>query len=357
MMRRATSEARRGTWALLAGMALLVAAAVPQAAAAAKQAVQVNTGGVNHIRGATAQLNGTVDAPTITTSVYFNYGPTTAYGHQTKAIVVPPPSPAKAVKVGEQVTGLLVGWHYRMCASFTNPTKGPETVCGAKDVVFTGGSKATKLKIVLPKGKEERLSVVYGGTLELGGSLSGNARASHGLALQATPFPFTAPFTTLGGTTVSSRTGAFVFKVARVLQSLEVRILTTDARPTYSPVLTIRVSPRITLHVRSAGKVGLYRLFGTVAPARPGAPLTIQQLLPQKASSKRSGPAPHSVSSTILKKATKSLSRFSVIVSLSGTFHYRAYVKLPKGAVESGHGADVLIKAPTSKGTTKHKHH
>ena len=357
MMRQAISEARRGTWALLAGMALLAAAAVPQTAAAApKQSVHVSTGGVSHIRGATAQLNGTVVAPGITTSVYFNYGPTTAYGHQTKAITVPPPSPAKAVKVGEQVTGLLTGWHYRMCASFTNPAKGPETICGTKDVVFSGGGKAGNLKFVLPKGKEERLSVVYGGTLELEGSLSGNAKASHGLAMQATPFPFTDPFTTLGGTVVSSRTGTFIFKVARMLQSLEVRILTTDPRPTYSPVLTIHVTPRITLHVRSAGKVGLYRLYGTVSPARPGAPLTIQELLPQKASSKRSGPAPHSVGSTIVKKATKSLSRFSVIVSLSGTFHYRAFVRLPKGAVESGTSANVLIKAPASKGTTKHKH-
>ena len=72
------------------------------------------------------------------------------------------------------------------------------------------------------------------------------------------------------------------------------------------------------------------------------------------AQSKREGPAAHAVGSTKLKKATKRLSRFSVIVNLSDTFRYRAFVRLAgKGAIESGHSANVLIKAP--KGTTKHK--
>ncbi len=350
-----TAGTRSGAPALLAGLALLASAVAPAQAGATPPLVRVNTGKATHIRGTTAQFNGTVAAPGITTSVFFRYGPTVAYGHQTKAVTVPPPSPPKAVKIGEPVTGLLAGWHYQMCASFTNPAKGPETVCDPKDTTFTGGSKANVLKFVLPKGKEERLSVVYGGTLELAGSLTGKASPGHGLSLQTTPFPFTAPFTTVGASILSSRTGTFVFRVARVLQNMEVRIVTTDLRPIYSPVLTVHVTPRITLHVRSAGKTGLYRLYGTVSPARPGAPLTIQQLVPQKPSSKRSGPAAHSVASTTLKKATKTVSRFSVIVNLSGTSHYRAFVKLPKGAIESGQSANVLIKAPASTGPAKRK--
>jgi hypothetical protein len=346
---------RRGASALLAGAALIAAAAAPGTAGAAAPLVRVTNGKVTHVRGASAQFNGTVVAPGITTSVYFRYGPTTAYGHQTKAVTVPPPSPPKAVKVGQPVSGLLAGWHYQMCAAFTNPAKGPETVCATKDSTFSGGSKANALKFVLPKGKEEKVSVVYGGTLELAGSLTGKDSASHGLSLQATPFPFTAPFTTVGAGVVSSRTGSFIFRVARVLQDMQVRIVTTDLRPDYSPVLTVHVTPRITLHFRSAGKTGLYRLYGTVSPARPGAQLTIQQLTPQKPSSKRSGPAAHSVTSTTLKKATKTQSRFSVIVNLSGTFHYRAFLKLPKGAVESGPSANILIKAPAATGKGKRR--
>jgi len=348
---------RRGTWALLAGTALLALAASPGTAGAATPPVRVVTGSVTHVRGTTAQLNGQVIAPGIATSVFFKYGPTLAFGHQTKALAVPPPPEPKAVKIGEQVVGLLPGWHYQICATFTNPANAVvETVCDTNpkdDKSFKGPNTSSKFKFVLPKGKEERVSVIYGGTLELTGALKGTNSASHGLSLQGTPFPYTDPFTTLGATVLTSRTGSFTFRVPRMLEDTQLRILTTDTRPVYSPVVTVHVTPRITLHVRSAGKTGLYRFYGTVAPSRPGVQLAIQQLTPQKATSKRSGPAAHSVGSTLLKKATKSLSRFSVIISLSGTFHYRAFVRLPKGAIESGSSANVLIKAP--KTATKHK--
>jgi hypothetical protein len=350
-----TTATRRGRRALPLAAALLGLAASPSSAGASTSPVRVATGNVAHVRGTTAQLNGVVVAPGITTSVFFKYGPTVAFGHQTKALTVAPPSPPRAVKVGEQVVGLLTGWHYQICATFTNPTNAAvETVCDTKhDRTFSGGSASSKFKFVLPKGKEERLSVIYGGTLELTGSLSGKDNANHGLSLQATPFPYTAPFTTAGAPILSSRTGAFVFRVPRMLQDTQLRILTTDTRPIYSPVVTVHVTPRISLHFRSAGKTGLYRFYGTVSPARPGTQLTIQELTPQKASSKRSGPAAHTVVSTLLKKATKTVSRFSVIVNLSGTFHYRAFVRLPKGALESGASANVLIKAP--KTAVKHK--
>jgi hypothetical protein len=351
--RRAVTKG--GMRALPAAAALLGLAVSSGTATAAGPPVRVATGNVAHVRGTTAQLNGVVVAPGITTSVFFKYGPTLAFGHVTKALTVAPPSPPRAVKVGEQVTGLLAGWHYQICATYTNPANAAvETVCDTKhDRTFTGGSASSKFKFVLPKGKEERLSVIYGGTLELTGSLTGKDAANHGLSLQTTPFPYTDPFTTVVASILSSRTGSFVFRVPRMLQDTQLRILTTDTRPIYSPIVTVHVTPRITLHFRSAGKTGLYRFYGTVAPARPGAQLTIQELEPQKASSKRSGPAAHTVISTVLRKATKTVSRFSVIVNLSGTSHYRAFVRLPKGALESGSSANVLIKAP--KGAVKHK--
>src|SRR5262249_17836530 len=114
----------------------------------------------------------------------------------------------------------------------------------------------------------------------------------------------------------------------------------------YSPTITVPVAPRVTLHVASSKHTGLYRLYGTVAPARNGAVVQIQQLLPGKARSRREGPSTHGVGATVLKKATSKLSRFSVIVKLSGNYRYRAFVKLPKGVLESGHSANVLIKAP-----------
>ena len=42
-------------------------------------------------------------------------------------------------------------------------------------------------------------------------------------------------------------------------------------------------------------------------------------------------------------------------IRLSGTFHYRAFVRLPKGAIESGHSANVLIKAPKATAIKRRK--
>lgn len=303
------------------------------------------TSGVSHISGTTGELDGTVNTEGLATTYFFEYGPTVAYGTKTKEVAVPIPSPLKTVKVGQTVTGLLAGYHYRINGFYTNRAGVRVAAVPGADKSFNGG-KAGKLKFSVGKGKEEQVSAVYGSVVELSGSLTGLGNANKPLGLQATPFPFTAPFTTLGGTVVSTRTGSFTFNVTRVTQNTEFRFVALSPRPLYSPIVPVRVTPRITLHVRSAGHTGLYRIYGTVAPARTGVAVVIQKLVPQKAASKRSGPRAQAVGSTVLKRATSSLSRYSAIVSLSGTFHYRVFVRLPKGALDSGASANVLIRGP-----------
>jgi hypothetical protein len=337
---------------LATAAAALACLALPSAAlAAGEPTAHFSTGGVSHVSGTTAQLQGAVNTEGLATSYFFEYGPTTTYGSKSKEVAVPIPAPLKVVKVGQTVTGILPGYHYRIVGRYTahdGKVVGP--VPGA-DRSFTGG-KTSKLKFVVAKGREEQISTTYGSLLSLGGSLTGLGNAGKPLSLQATPFPFTAPFTTLSGTVLSTRTGSFTFNVAKITQNTEFRFVALAPRPVYSPVVLVHVVPRITVHVRAAGRTGVYRIYGTVAPARPGAPVVVQQLLPQKAQSKRSGPRPHSVGGTSLKRATGTLSRYSVIVNLSGTFRYRVFVRLPKGALESGNSANVLIRAP--KATAKH---
>ncbi len=311
------------------------------------------TGGVSHVSGTSAQLEGSVNTEGLATTYFFEYGPTVTYGLKSKEVAVPIPAPLKVVKVGQLVTGILPGYHYRIVGKYTSGAGKLETVPGG-DKSFTGG-KAGKLRFVVAKGKEEQITTTYGSVLSLTASLTGLGNAGKPLSLQATPFPFTAPFTTLGGTVLSTRTGSFTFKVARITQNTEFRFVALNPRPVYSPVVLVHVSPRISLHVRSAGQTGLYRMYGTVAPARPGAALVVQQLTPQKANSKRSGPRPRAVGTTVLKRATSTLSRFSVIVKLSGTWHYRVFVRLPKGSLESGASANVLIRGPRE--TAKRHHH
>ena len=222
----------------------------------------------------------------------------------TKAVAVPLPNPPKSVRVGQTVTGVLAGWHYRIVGIYTPANATTPIELPGADKSFTGG-KLARLKFVVSKDKEDIGTAVYGGGIELSGSLTGIGNAFHPLSLQATLYPFTEAFTTLGGTVSSTRTGSFVFKVARLTGTTEFRFVAIAPRPIYSPTITVPVAPRITLHVRSAGSTGLYRLYGTVAPARNGATVQIQQLLPGKAKRKREGPSAHGVAATVLKRATR----------------------------------------------------
>ncbi len=334
--------------------AVTAAAVVPASAPAATKTTKpkFSTQGVSHVVGTSAQLEGKVTPEGLAVSYFFEYGPTLTYGHATKPVaVVPPTSTTKVIVVGQSVTGLLAGWHYRIVGLWTNSSGVQEKTPG-KDKQFKGG-KSAKTRLSLGKGKEDRVTTVYGGTAEVAGTLTGLNNSKQPLSLQATPFPFTAAFKTLTGTVVTSPTGGFLFKVAKLTQDTEMRVQTLAARPIFSATIVVHVTPRITLHVRSSGHTGIYRLYGTVSPARNGAPLQIQQLLPQKAGSNREGPRPHGVATTILKRATSSMSRFSVIVKLAGTYHYQAFVRLPKGAIDSGASAHVLIKAPGSRTSSK----
>jgi hypothetical protein len=341
---------------LAAGALAPLSLVLPAAASAAVEGPvpHFTTAGVSHVSATTVELDGTVNPEGLATSYYFQYGPTTAYGKVTKAVAVPLPNPPKVVKVGQSVTGMQVGYHYRIVGIYTPTGSTTPVEKPGADKSFTGG-KLARLKFIVSKSREDIGTAVYGGGIELTGSLTGIGNAFHPLSLQATLFPFTEPFTTLGGTITSTRTGSFVFKVARLTGTTQFRFVALAPRPVYSPTITVPVTPRITLHVQSSAHTGLYRLYGTVAPARNGAIVQIQQLLPGKARSRHEGPSTHGVGSTVLKRATSKMSRFSVIVKLSGNYRYRAFVKLPKGVLDSGHSGNVLIKAPKPSSQPRHK--
>ena len=337
-MSRAGDRSVVAARALLLATASLALAGPPLAFAAGEAKPRVSTGGVKHVRGTSGQLDAVVDPNGIETSYFFEYGPTPAYGSKTK--VEPIGAGTKGVKVGQLVSGLLAGYNYRVVAV---NAKGVTVNGGNK--IFNGG-KSAKLKFNIPKDKEEEIVVAYGGTAEVVGALTGLGSGGHALTLQGSPFPYTAAFTALGSPIVSSPTGSFVFKVARMTQNTEFRVLTVDTRPLYSSLISVHVAPSIRLHVHALGH-GRYRFYGTVSPANLRGFVDLQKLEPQKASSKRSGPKPHAVGGTSLKRGTSTSARFSVVLSeLTGTFHYRAYIKLPKGALDSGHSNNVLIHGP-----------
>ena len=102
------------------------------------------TGAATVVRPTSATLVGTVDPGGAATSYFFEYGPTIAYGKQTTAGQLP--AGTVRVKVGQPVTGLATGYHYRLVATNSVSTahrQGPH--------VRREEEHDAKTKFVLPK--------------------------------------------------------------------------------------------------------------------------------------------------------------------------------------------------------------
>jgi hypothetical protein len=329
----------------LVAIFVLAAASVPLVAEAATPgkpvAPRVTTGGTSAVRGTSATLLGSVDTGNSPASYYFQYGPTVAYIKQTAPGKLP--AGTTRVKVGQAVSGLIAGYHYRLVA--TNAVH-PTPVYG-KDRVFGVKKKSLKTKFTLPKSSPP---TNYGGTYVLSGTLSGPGNANRALALQASPYPFLEAFTTVGLAAHTDAAGRFSFRVSHLTKTTQFRVATLDPRPVYSPVTTQLVGVKVTLKVRSSGHRGLVRLYGTVTPAKPGAHLDFQLF-----KAVRPGNSPKAEErtarfatqfSTLVKKGTATVSRFSAIVKVVRAGAYRAYVSLPRrAAVSSGWSPSVLLHA------------
>ncbi|HMC68110.1 MAG TPA: hypothetical protein VKJ07_03050, partial [Mycobacteriales bacterium] len=227
----------------------------------------VITGTVSHVRTSSAVLDGVVQPHGLSTTYYFQYGPTVAYGSQTAATVLT--ATYAKVKVGDTVIGLRVGEHYRIVA-----TNADGTAFGHDR---TYALRPGALKFVLPKEKNAP-ATPYDGTYVLRGTFTGTGNTLHQLVLQASRYPYLEPFTTVTTAATPNATGSFVFRVSHMTTSTQFRVATLDPRPLLSPVITAHVAVRVTLKVRSSSRKGFVRLYGTVTPALVGARVSFQLL-------------------------------------------------------------------------------
>ncbi|MCW3030659.1 MAG: hypothetical protein JWM66_792, partial [Solirubrobacterales bacterium] len=198
----------------------------------------VATGGVSHVRGTSAVLQGSVNPNGSETTYFFQYGPTSAYGHQSTP--TPVGKGTTSVKVGQTVTGFAAGYHYRIVASNAAGT------ATGRDRVFS--ITKGQLKFAIEKAKQP--PTPYGGTFILRGTLTGGAL--HTVTAQTSPFPFLTPFVDAGAPMLTNAAGTFSIPVANLKQSTQLRVHTNDTRPLFSPIVTAHVSVRVTLRVRSS---------------------------------------------------------------------------------------------------------
>jgi hypothetical protein len=338
---------------LLAGA--LLALSAPSSAAAAHASKpppppkpRAITGKVAHVRGNSALLEGVVNPQGAETTYFFQYGPTIAYGSQT------PSANAGAgsvnVKVGQTASPFLVGYHYRLVATNVNGTSP-----GADRQFKNTTSSRPKVEITKPSGP-----AVYGSAVTVSGVLTGPNAPNHKIVLQASPFPYVEAFSSVGLPSLTSALGRFSFHVASLTTTTQVRVITLDALPMFSAVVTEQVAPRVSFKVRSAGRQGLVRLYGTITPAAVGARVFFQlekAVRPNGRSEKAEETTRKFVtqSSTVAKRATRAMSRFSSVVSITRTGRYRAFVRLRSGALVSGASQQsvVIHAAPARKAHAK----
>ncbi|HUH80058.1 MAG TPA: hypothetical protein VLZ06_01925 [Solirubrobacteraceae bacterium] len=342
---RPRTRARRRAGGLVAPILAVAALAawLPSALAASTGPPQVATGGVSHVRGSTAELEGTVDPHGLPTTYFFQFGPTTGYGSSTPPAVLP--AATTRIKVGQITGGLQPGYHYRIVA-YNGDSGGFARV--GRDRVF--GSKSIKLRFHLPKSLEP---IPYKHSFVISGSVSGIGSAGAGVVLQESPFPYLEEFTTVSEPVTTTSTGAFSFRVSSLQTSAAFRIITTSPKPQISSVVKQQVTPVVTLKVHHSSSPGLVRLYGTITPSVTGARVLIQLNKParpgntEKTSERTSRFATQF--STTAHKATRTMSHFSTVVKIVHSGHYRAYVALRNKPLQSGASPALSLKAAPSK--------
>jgi hypothetical protein len=128
-----------------------------------------------------------------------------------------------------------------------------------------------------PKPTSSANPVNYGKTIQITGALKGNPSANMPIALQQSPFPYTAYANAAAGT--SSGTGAYAFSVTPTINT-HYRVVTTGTTPqVISGELAQVVNQKVSFSVsdKTPRKGTKVRFYGKVTPARDGAYVSVQK--------------------------------------------------------------------------------
>jgi hypothetical protein len=324
-----TPRARRrriGWRGLLIGSACvaMIAAAFASAAAGAGQPT-AHTGEPGQLTVSSATLKGSVYPGGMAVSYRFEYGLTTAYGAQTAT--TPVPAGTQTIHVEVPVTGLAAGTTYHERLVVLSPAG---TIDGSDRTFVTKKVPLTFPTLRIPH------RVPFERPFSVTGTLSGTESANRPVVLQVNPFPFLGGFRNAGSAHVTGPDGSFAFRVAGLSENTQLRVSTVGPQPVVSHVTAALVMVRVTLHVRSTGRPGFARVFGTVTPAQPGAAVELQLL--------RRGRKPMGVGSTPVLRGGVITASFGRVLRIHKAGLYRAYVHVSSGKQVSSASPPVLIR-------------
>lgn len=295
----------------IGGLVAAGALAVP-AVAAAPTAV---TGTPTDIAATTATVTATVSPNGESTTYWFEYGTTTAYGGKTAS-----GGPIKGNgdrSVSASLTGLSPSttYHYRVVAANASGT-----VTGA-DATFTTTAPGASPTPALTATASRR-TVTFGGRTTISGVLAGPGNAGQSVTLEEKPAPFTGPFRTTGLTTTTDAAGNYSFTVAPARSTIYRTVVKTK-KPTTSPEVAVRVRVRVTLGVsdRTPAAGQRVRLAGSVLPGHTGRTARLQRRTARGAwrtIAKRT-----LIRATSVNGVTRSRYAFRIRVRRTGTYRVR----------------------------------
>jgi hypothetical protein len=251
----------------------MTALAMIAPAVASAAAPTATTGGAAQVTITTATLTGTVNPRGVSTSYYFQYGTTTAYGSRTPTTAIG--KGTANVAAAAQIGGLgpNTKYHYRLVAHSADGTT------AGNDRTFT----TPKQPLGLALGATPN-PVVFGAPTTLAGTLSGTGNDGRAVQLQQNPFPFTAGFANVANAQLTDAQGNFSFALLSVPMTSQYRVVIADRPAVVSPVVTVSVEVIVHTnvthrHVRRGARV---RFSGSVHPAVTNTPIAIQKLNSKK---------------------------------------------------------------------------
>jgi hypothetical protein len=272
----------------------------------------------------TATLTGSINPRGVPTAYYFRFGLTKAYGTRTATGDAGAGTTSRAVSAA--LTGLKPNttYHYQLVAfSTAGTTRGG-------DRAFKTPQIPTTLTFTAAPNP-----VVYAGLLSFTGSLTGPDIAGKKVALETTPYPFTAPFQQISNTVLTSPEGGYTFVLNASVTS-QFRVVNQSKPGVVSPVVTANVALAATLRVRKPRRPGArYRFSGRVTPARVGNAVLIQR---------RKRKRWRTIALTLTRARTAAYSGFSKRLRLKRGGRYRAIVRTTGGDYVDGRTRTVRIK-------------
>src|SRR4051812_5095093 len=199
------------------------------------------------------------------TTVRFEWGPTQDYGNLTAPVSIG--RGASAVEVSTPIAGLTPNttYHFRIVATNAAGTK------RGRDRGFRTLRAPTGIILAAPPA-----TVGFGRSTTISGQVQGAGVNGIRVALEAAPFPFTAPFTSASSVVSAASDGAFRLVTPPLLVASRLHVVTRSTPSVASPDFT--VSP--TLIVRIGARrldARRYRLTGAVTPHVRGARVSVQR--------------------------------------------------------------------------------